>query len=525
MKRKTLVLPAIAGLLAPVLAGCGAPDGGGTGTGPVVVGTTDRIAATTTAPAPLDPATGHGPGAWNVLRQTVQTLMATPRGGGAPLPDAAESCRFTDSRSESYRCRLRTGLTFADGSPVTPDDVTYSIDRVRRIGAEGVAALLDSIDTVETAGDRDIVFHLRTPDAAFPYKLATPSAGIVPRAHYPADAARSGFRVDGSGPYTMEPEVKSGRLVHVSFTRNPHYRGSQEIRDDAVELDLFPDAAAMERAFDARRVDVMAHAMSPDRARRLLDAPEDGVRLTEMPGLAIGYLGFDTAGPAVRNKAVRQAVAQTVDRGRLAGGPHAGTVEPLYSPIPSGVTGHANAFHDAYGEPGTDRAAALLRKARVRTPVRFTLHYPSDRYGPRTAAAFEAVADQLNGTGLFDVTAEGVPWARYRPALLRGDYAVHGMRLVPDFPDPDAYTAPLLGPPATSTEARTLVDRTRRRADRAAAVPDFERLQDLTARDVPVLPLWQETRYTASREDVGGVEWAVGPGADLRLWELRRGTD
>ncbi|WP_330238131.1 ABC transporter substrate-binding protein [Streptomyces sp. NBC_00525] len=523
MKRKTLVLPAVAGLLAPVLAGCGAPDGGGTDTGPVVVGTTDRIAASTTDPAPLDPATAHGPGAQNVLRQTVQTLLATPRGGGAPVPDAAENCRFTDSRSESYRCRLRTGLTFADSTPVTPDDVAHSIDRVRRIGADGgPAALLDSIDTVETAGTRDIVFHLRTPDAAFPYKLATPAAGIVPRAHYPADAARDGFRVDGSGPYTMKAEVRSGRLVKATFTRNPRYRGSHETHDDTVELDVFPDAAAMEKAFDARRVDVMAHAMSTDRARRLLAEPEDGVRLTEMPGLAIGYLGFDTGAPAVRDRAVRRAVARSVDRGRIASRVRGGTVEPLYSPIPAGVTAHANAFYSAYGEPDTAGAAALLKKAEVPTPVRFTLHYPDDRHGPETAA-FDAVAKQLNDTGLFDVTARGVPRARFGPALLRGDYAVHGTVLVPDFPDPDAYTAPLLGP-AAPPEARTLVDRSRRTADRTAAVPALERLQDVVARDVPVLPLWQETRYTASLEGVGGVEWAVGPGTDLRLWELRRGS-
>ncbi|GAA2994031.1 ABC transporter substrate-binding protein [Streptomyces drozdowiczii] len=531
MKRKTLVLPAVAGLLAPVLAGCGATDGGSTGTGAIVVGTTDRIAASAGAPAPLDPAIGYEAGVWNILRQTVQTLMATPRGGGRPVPEAAESCAFTDRESESYRCTLRAGLTFSDGGAVTADDVKYSIDRVLRIkSANGPAALLDNIDTVETSGTREVVFHLKTPDATFPYKLATPAAGIVPRDQYPANSARSGFQVDGSGPYTMKPEVKSGRVVKIAFTRNPHYRGSYEVRSDDVELDLFPDATAMGRALDDKKIDMMARTIDSDRARRMLEKPEDGVGLTEMPGLAISYLGFDTEDPVVGNKAVRQAIAQTVDRGRIASQVYGTTVEPLYSLIPAGITAHANAFYSTYGEPSTDKAAALLKKAKVRTPVRFTLHYTDDHYGRDTATEFETLKKQLNDSGLFDVTTEGTPWARYRPAELRGDYAVYGMGWFPDFPDPDNYTAPFLdrdnflGSAYASTEARGLIADSRRQADRAGVAPAFGRLQDIVARDVPVLPIWQGKQYVAAVDGLSGVEWAVDSSADLHLWELGRGT-
>ncbi|MGW7594020.1 ABC transporter substrate-binding protein, partial [Streptomyces rubiginosohelvolus] len=159
-----------------------------------------------------------------------------------------------------------------------------------------------------------------------------------------------------------------------------------------------------------------------------------------------------------------------------------------------------------------------------------TLHYTDDHYGRDTADEFQALKKQLNGTGLFDITVEGTPWTRYRPAELRGDYAAYGMGWFPDFPDPDNYTAPFLGPdnflgsPYTSDEARTLIARSRRQADRSAAAPAFERLQDIVARDVPVLPLWQGKQYAVSREDLSGVEWAIDSGADLHLWELGRGT-
>ncbi|MGW1225790.1 ABC transporter substrate-binding protein [Streptomyces sp. NPDC001515] len=530
MNRKTLVLPAVAGLLAPLLAACGASDGGGEQSGTVVVGTTDRFAAPKEAPAPFDPAVAEGSGARSVLRQTLQTLVRLPDDGGAPVPEAAEHCGFTDTGSESYRCRLRPGLTFADGGELTAEDVTYSIQRVLRIKTpHGPAALLDTLDTVEAVNDREVVFHLRASDATFPYKLATPTAGIVPRGSYPADAPREGFLVNGSGPYTMKPQVRDGRVTKIVFTPNPRYRGSLRIRNEGVELALFPDTTALGRAFDAGRIDLMTRTLSPQQAQRLRERTGEGIALTEMSGLAIGYLGFGTEDPTVRNKAVRRAMAQIVDRDRIAGQVYGSTAEPLYSLIPSGVTGHTSAFFDTYGEPSAKKAAAILEKAGVPTPVRLTLHYPTGQNGPATAAEFRALRQQLNDSGLFDVTVRGTPSATYRAARLRGDYAVYGMRRTPDFPDPDNFTAPFLGPdnvlgpphsPAPAQQA--LLAQSRRESDRSAGATLFARLQDLVARDVPVLPIWQAKQYVAARDGVTGAARGIDSGSTLRLWELGR---
>ena len=176
MNRKTLVLPAVIGLLAPVLAACGGSDSGSGSGDAIVVGTTDRFTATKDAPAPLDPAYAYDVGTWNILRQTVQTLMIQPKGEGDPVPEAAQTCGFTDTGNERYACTLRDGLKFANGDAITAEDVKFSIDRARALKADsGVFALLSTIDTVETQGDREVIFHLKTADATFPYKLSTPS--------------------------------------------------------------------------------------------------------------------------------------------------------------------------------------------------------------------------------------------------------------------------------------------------------------------------------------------------------------
>jgi peptide/nickel transport system substrate-binding protein len=527
MNRKTLVLPAVAGLLAPVLAACGGWGGGGDA---IVVGTTDQFIASSDTPSPLDPAIAYEAGVWNVLRQTVQTLTHIPRGGGEPVPEAAESCGFTDTENESYRCTLRDGLTFADGTPVTPEDVKYSIQRVIDIkDGSGPVGLLANIDMIETRGENQVVFHLKTPDATFPYKLATPPAGIVQKDMYPAKKAREGFQADGSGPYTMKPEVKDDQVVKVVFTKNPKYKGDLKVNNETVELDLFPDAAAMGKALDEKKIDMMTRTMSPEQAQKMLTEPAEDVKLTEMPGLAISYLAFHTEDPAVKDKAVRQAVAQVIDRGSIAGKVYGSTAEPLYSLIPSGITSHTNSFYNKYGEPSAERAAEILEKAGISTPVKFTLHYTTDHYGPATKTEFETLAKQLNDTKLFDVDAEGTPWAEFRPAQKNGDYAVYGMGWFPDFPDADNYTAPFLdennflnSPYRSALAQGTLIPQSRREADRSAATPAFEKLQDIVADDVPVLPVWQGKQYVASRDGLTGVEWAVNSSAGLQLWELGR---
>lgn len=529
MNRKTLVLSAVVGLLAPVLVACGGSDGGSGGGDAIVVGTTDQFIATADAPAPLDPAYAYDTGSWSVLRQTVQTLTRNPSGGGAPVPEAAQSCSFTDKVSESYRCKLRSGLKFADGSAITAEDVKFSIQRVLDINPDsGTASLLANIDTIEANGD-EVVFHLATPDATFPYKLSTPVAAIVSKEKYEGKKLREGFEVDGSGPYTMKTEAKGGQIAKVIFTKNPSYQGDIKLRNDKVELRSFPDADSMGKALEAGDIDMMTRAMSPEQIRDLSENPKEDIRLTEMPGLEIRYLGFNTNDPSVKNKAVRQAMAAVIDRGQIAGQVYGSTAEPLYSLIPASIAAHTNSFYNKYGEPSRAKAADMLRDADITTPVKLKLHYTTDHYGPGTAKEFEALKNQLNATKLFDVTIEGTEWSKFVPAEKRGDYAVYGMGWFPDFPDPDSFIAPFLdkgsflNTPYVSTVARELIPQSRRAADRTAASDAFTQMQEIVATDVPFLPLWQGKQYVAARTGVNGVERLLNSSSDLQLWELGRG--
>ncbi|MGW0333590.1 ABC transporter substrate-binding protein [Streptomyces sp. NPDC003011] len=532
MNRKTLVLPAVIGLLAPVLAACGGSGSGSDGGGAIVVGTTDRFSATKDAPAPLDPAYAYDVGTWNILRQTVQTLMIMPKGDGDPVPEAAERCGFTDSGNERYACTLREGLKFADGTTVTAQDVKYSIDRARALKADsGVFALLSTIDTVETQGDREVIFHLKTADATFPFKLSTPVAGIVNPDDYAKGKLRDGFDVDGSGPYTLKAEVDNDALVNVVFTKNPHYKGTLKVNNDEVEMRSFDDADAMGAALGDGDIDVMTRTMSPEQIDKLANASGGDIDLVELAGLEIRYLGFNTDAPSVKSKAVREAMAQVINRSELVAKVYGSQAEPLYSMVPASITGHSNAFFNTYGDPNAAKAKSVLAQANITTPVKLTMHYTTDHYGPATKQEFEVLQKQLNDTKLFDVDIQGTPWETFRPAEQKGAYDVYGMGWFPDFPDADNYLAPFLdadntiGSPYVNNKIRkTLIPESRRESDRLAAATSLNDIQDIVADDVPVLPLWQGKQYVAARDTITGTAYALNSSSTLQLWELGRGV-
>src|SRR5690606_25470952 len=97
--------------------------------GPIVVGTTS-------APSTLDPAASWD-SSWELFRNIYQTLLSYPVGATTPQPDAAESCAFSDDSNQVFRCELREGLKFSDGSTLDAKAVKYSIDRIRKINVNG----------------------------------------------------------------------------------------------------------------------------------------------------------------------------------------------------------------------------------------------------------------------------------------------------------------------------------------------------------------------------------------------------
>ncbi|MDT0305953.1 ABC transporter substrate-binding protein [Streptomyces sp. DSM 44917] len=519
-----VALPLAAGLaVALLLAGCGLTGGDEPGEGrPVTLGMTDAIGS-------LDPASGYDPGSWMVFSNVFQTLLSFPPGGTQPEPEAAEDCGFTDRVSRRYTCTLRRDLTFSNGNELTSADVKYSFDRTLRIDdPDGPAVLLSSIDRIETPDDRTVTFHLGRPDATFPQKIASGAGAIVDHLSYPADALRTDGRAVGSGAYTLE----SWDGEEAVFAVNSRYTGPAEVRNSGVTLRLFHgDQEALRGSLERGEVDVAYRGLTAGDIAELDTAGvvgERGLTVVEGAGAEVQHLVFNLDDPVAGRLGVRRAVAYLLDRSALVRDVYRRTAEPLYSVVPAGITGHTTPFFDAYGDnPRPGEAEAALREEGITEPVELTLWVTPVRFGPDTVAAFEHIARQLNDSGLFRARVRSVDADAFDEGVENGEFGAYVRGWVPDYPDPDNFTAPFFGDgnvlannydsPRISEE---LMPRTESESDRARTARDFAAVQDIVAEDLPLIPLWQGRQYAVAAENIAGLQWTLDASTVFRFWEI-----
>ncbi|WP_129310524.1 ABC transporter substrate-binding protein [Streptomyces sp. L2] len=504
-----------------LVAGCGLLSNGSDSEGTIVVGTTS-------APSTLDPAASWD-GSWELFRNIYQTLLAYPSGATTPQPDAAESCSFTDNSSRTYRCTLRAGMKFADGDALDAKAVQHSIDRIRTINApSGPAGLLGSLDSVDTKGDREVVFHLNKPDATFPFVLATPAMSIVDPDDYPANSLRKDDKVYGSGPYQLKSYDEGKEAVLV---RNDNYKGFAKRQNDAVTIRYFQDSSEMVKALRDKQIDVTYRGLAADDIIALQKHGNSDLQLVDGAGIDISYLVFNPKDSWAKQPAVRKAVAQVIDRGAIAHKVYKDTVDPLYSMVPKGLTGHTTGFFDDYGYPSVSKARSILKDAGITQKVPLTFWYTTDRYGSETGLMFKELKRQLDDSGLFTITLQSRPWKSYVVGYQKGEYPVFGRGWFPDFPDADNFIAPFvgqqnaLGTPYPAPEiTNKLLPHSRRESDRGQVVKDLEQAQQILVNDARLIPLWQGRQYVAASDDISGGEQALDPSTIMEMWMLHRKT-
>ncbi|MFG3036885.1 ABC transporter substrate-binding protein [Streptomyces sp. NPDC048330] len=486
----------------------------GSRTDPISVGTTDEVTS-------LDPAGAYDAGSWAMYSNVFQSLLTFKPGFSAPVPDAAESCKFVGSELTTYQCTLRDDLAFSNGRKVTAEDVKFSFERMLRIKTDvGPQPLFPTLKTV-TADGRTVTFHLSGRDATFPLKVATGAGSIVDSSQYPANGLRPGTSVDGSGPYVLK-EYKEGESARLE--PNPNYKGAVTKAGGPVLVKYYAQSSELAAAWKAKEVQVTHRQLPPDYLSTLETG--DGTRVTEAESAEIRNINFNVRpGSPMANQAVRQAVAAVIDRPAITTSAYKGTVEPLYSLIPQGFVGHSTAFYDVDPAPDARKAKRILRKAGITKPVRFTFGFRKDStYAAETAE----IKKQLEETGLFEVEVVEADWQNFQKGYARGAYDAYTVGWLPDFPDSDSFTAPLVGTQNTlhngfsSKRIDTLISSTQKYSDRSRATTDFREIQNVVASDVPLIPLWQKKDYVLSTEGVAGSQYLTDGTGIWRLWELTR---
>ncbi|MEV5319857.1 ABC transporter substrate-binding protein [Streptomyces sp. NPDC052687] len=523
MRKQWPVLPLAAGLASGLLTGCGTENGdAGNNGSSVVMGMSDDVLAT-------DPASGYDPGSWLLFNNVFQSLLSFPKGGTEPEPDAAEQCSFTDTSTKVYKCTLKDGLKFSNGDPLTSKDVKFSFDRMLRIAdPDGPSIMFPMLDSVETPDDKTVVFRLKVPDATFPSKIASGAGSIVNHREYDGAELREDGQAVGSGPYKLDSFSEDEAV----FSVNEHYKGDAEVKNDGVTLRFFHgDRTALKQALLDDEIDIAYRGLSAGDIADIEKADADsGAQVVEGTSAEVQHLVFNMDDPVAGKLSVRKAIAYLIDRDALIEDVYQGTATPLYSIIPAGIGGHNTAFFDTYGaSPSKSKAAAALREDGIDGKVKLTLWSTPSRYGPATDQELQAIAGQLNASGLFEARVKSVPFDQYEKDIEAGKYGVYVKGWVPDYPDADNFTAPFFGKGnvlgnnyANSTITGTLIPRTAAESDRAATEKDYAALQDIVAEELPLLPVWQAKQYAVVRDGVYGLEYCLDASTVFRFWELSK---
>ena len=145
--------------------------------------------------------------------------------------------------------------------------------------------------------------------------------------------------------------------------------------------------------------------------------------------------------------AVRQAIADLVDREAIADQVYKGTYTPLYSYVPDGLTGANESLKDLYGDgnggPDADKAKAAPRGRRRHHPGRAQpAVQPATTTARPRATSTRMIKDQLETSGLFTVNLQSTEWVQYSKDRTADVYPAYQLGWFPDYSDADNYLTP-----------------------------------------------------------------------------------
>jgi peptide/nickel transport system substrate-binding protein len=287
------------------------------------------------------------------LSELVYAGLAKLDQNGAIVPDVAESITVSDD-GLTYDVVLRPDVTFHDGTPLTADDVAFTIARIQdpAIGSP-LRASWDGV-TVQVANDHEVNFILQQPYAPFIENL---TVGILP-AHIWKDASAEEFPFSqwnsepvGAGPYEVKDIVRDNSGIPKSYTLAPYkgYYGTPA-KIQTLTLKFYPNETKLGDAWNAGEINAAAGLSAETIASLSLDPKQYAVDTVPLPRTFAVFFNQNKS-PGRRAAAAREALDAAIDRGDLIDSVLDGYAEPLTSPIPPGfgveATGTAPAADDS----------------------------------------------------------------------------------------------------------------------------------------------------------------------------------
>ncbi|WP_426959909.1 ABC transporter substrate-binding protein [Muricoccus radiodurans] len=343
----------------------------------------------------------------------------------------AESWRAVDATTWEFR--LRSGVTFHDGTPFTADDVTFTLDRLPTVAnSPGSFTLyIRSIIRAEVVDERTVRFTTAGPNPMLPNTLAqVPMIGRRIHSGLRTEDYNAGRGMIGTGPFRFVGGEIAGTL---RLARNDAYWGTKPAWATATQRAITNDGARM-AALLAGDVDVVDQVPTADVARmrgnpRL--ALADAVSLRSLFIVfdfsrqgATPFVTDNTGRPIdpspLRDVRVRRALSAAIDRQAIVDRVMEGGAIPTVQYMAPGNYGYAPDLEPRPADLA--EARRLLAEAGFPEGFRLTLHGPNDRY-PNDARIIQAIGQMWTRAGI-RTAVEASPYASFINRASRQEFSV-----------------------------------------------------------------------------------------------------
>jgi peptide/nickel transport system substrate-binding protein len=348
----------------------------------------DLIVALKTEPTSMDPQY-HALTPNIQLSQTLFDGLVCSDADLAIKPCLAQSWK---ADGNTWTFKLRPGVKFSDGTPLTSADVVFTFDRAGKVpnSPSSFKVYLQKVEKVEAVDPLTVRITTSEPYPVLPTNMvnlpimsAKAAAGPAPEGKTTTEL-NAGNGLVGTGPYKF---VSWKRGAEIVFERNPNYWGPPPAWDKVIYRPISNPAARV-AALLAGDVDMVEDPPTDD-LERLQKDPKLTVE-TKSSNRVI-YVALDQHGepsPGIQgtngknpllDKRVREALSLAIDRQALVARIMGGVATPAAQLLPFPMFGTSKHLVTA-AKPNPDRAKALLKEAGYPDGFSIVLGTPNGRY-------------------------------------------------------------------------------------------------------------------------------------------------
>ena len=363
-------------------------------------------------------------------------------------PDLAESWSVLEDGTV-YEFKLRNGLVFSNGDPVTAQDFKWSFERAAHpdtastVAEEflgdivGIQDIVDgnatTADGIEVVDERTLRITIDAPKAYFIAKLTYPTAFVLNKNNVETLGRSWVDEPVSTGPFTLR-EYRIGQRIRLA--RNDNFWDRTAYLDEVVFNLAGGVAMAM---YENDEIDVTGVGLAD--LERVQDPTEElNKDLVEVPpNFAVSYVGFNINEAPFDDANFRQALNHSVDKQLIADQVFSNLVKPAYGIIPPGFPGFSADIAGLEFDP--ELAQVLLNQSAYAEPStrpRIVLTVPGTGGSPGLTT--EVVADMWRQNLGIEIEIQQVEWATYIQDLHRGRLqAWSGLSWQADYPDPQTF--------------------------------------------------------------------------------------